>query len=121
MEHWRSYASKLDLLGLMLLGLYVGRRGAVWNADIRQKIARQALPWLIGVGFGGCLIWVAMQNFGMGDSSSLAHTMIRKSGRLASGHECTRSGIRGCNHAADRGRTAGEDYSHRLLPWAGWR
>jgi uncharacterized protein len=41
-------------------------------------IARKALPWLIGVGFGGCLIWVAMQNFGMGDSSSLAHTMIRK-------------------------------------------
>jgi uncharacterized protein len=74
---WRSYASKLDLLGLMLLGLYVGRRGAVWNADIRRTIARQALPWLVGVGFGGCLIWVAMEDFGLGESSSLTITMIQ--------------------------------------------
>jgi uncharacterized protein len=74
---WRSYAYKLDLLGLMLLGLYVGRRGAVWNADIRRMIAKQALPWLIGVGFGGCLIWVGMEDFGMGDSSSFAPTMIQ--------------------------------------------
>jgi uncharacterized protein len=74
---WGWYVGKLDLMGLMLLGLYVGRRGAVWNADIRRMIARKALPWLIGVGFGGCLIWVAMEDFGIGDSSSLAHTMIR--------------------------------------------
>lgn len=74
---WLWYVGKLDMLGLMLLGLYVGRRGAVWNADIRRMIARQALPWLVGVGFGGCLIWVAMQHFGMGNSSSLAHTVIQ--------------------------------------------
>jgi uncharacterized protein len=73
---WRWCMGKLDLLGLMLLGLYVGRRGAVWNADIRRMIARQALPWLVGVGFGGCLIWVAMEDFGMGDSSSIANAMI---------------------------------------------
>jgi uncharacterized protein len=71
------YVGKLDLLGLMLLGLYVGRRGAVWDVEIRRMIARQALPWLIGVGFGGCLIWVAMQDFSLGDSSSLIHTMIQ--------------------------------------------
>ena len=71
------YMVKLEYLGLMLLGLYVGRRGAVWNVDIRRMIAKQALPWLIGVGFGGCLIWVAMEDFGLGESSSLAHTMIQ--------------------------------------------
>ena len=73
---WRWCMGKLDLLGLMLLGLYVGRRGAVWNADIRRRVARQALPWLIGAGFGGCLIWVAMQDFGLGASGSLVHRVI---------------------------------------------
>ena len=76
-SNWLFYVGKLDMLGLMLLGVYVGRRGAVWNTDIRRMIARQALPWLVSVGLGGCLIWVAMQNFGMGDSSSLALTVIQ--------------------------------------------
>ena len=74
---WHRYVRDLGFLGLMLLGVYVGRRGAVWDADVRKKIARKALPWLIGVGFCGSLIWVAMEDFGIGDSSSLAHTIIQ--------------------------------------------
>jgi len=74
---WYRYMGNLGFLGLMLLGLYVGRRGAVWNADVRKTIASKALPWLIGVGISGSLLWVAMEDFDIGDSSSLVHTIIQ--------------------------------------------
>jgi uncharacterized protein len=73
---WRYYVEDLDILGLMLLGLYMGRRGAVWDRDIQVDIARRVLPWLLGIGFFGCAAWVAMDNFGLGDESSIHHSFV---------------------------------------------
>jgi len=66
---WRYYLGDLDLLGLMLIGLFIGRIGAVWNRDIQCAVARKALPWLLSIGFAGCAIWVAMKQLGVGDAS----------------------------------------------------
>jgi len=73
---WQYYLGDLDILGLMLLGLYVGRRGAIWDRDIQVIVARKALPWLLSIGFIGCTTWVAMQNFGIGDESSSYHPLL---------------------------------------------
>jgi uncharacterized protein len=75
---WRYYASELRLLGIMLLGLYVARRGAVWDPDVRRSMARKALPWLIGVGFSGCLFWVVLSDFGVGDETSAMYMILGK-------------------------------------------
>lgn len=76
LTQWQYYVADLDILGLMLLGLYIGRRGAIWNRDIQVNIARKALPWLLGVGFLGCFTWVAMENFGLGNESSTHHSFV---------------------------------------------
>lgn len=60
---WHYYASEVSLLGIMLLGLYVARRGAIWDPSVRRSLARKTLPWLIGLGFAGCLVWVVMSDF----------------------------------------------------------
>jgi uncharacterized protein len=73
---WRYYPGDIDLLGIMLIGLYVARRGAVWDRDIRLSLARKTLPWLIGVGFVGCLVGVIMLNFGVGEKAPLLHLII---------------------------------------------
>jgi len=75
---WRYYASELRLLGIMLLGLYVARLGAVWDSDVRRLLARKALPWLIGIGFSGCLVWVVMADFGVGDKTSAVYLILPK-------------------------------------------
>ncbi len=75
---WRYYASELRLLGIMLLGLYVARRGAVWDPDVRGSLARKTLPWLIGVGFSGCLFWVVLSDFGVGDETSAMYMILGK-------------------------------------------
>ncbi len=75
---WRYYLEELYLLGIMLLGLYVARLGAVWDYDIRRSLARKTLPWLIGVGFSGCLVWVVMEDFGVGDKTSVIHLIMRR-------------------------------------------
>jgi uncharacterized protein len=75
---WRYYASEVRLLGIMLLGLYVARRGAVWDPEVRRSLARKTLPWLIGVGFGGCLIWVVMLDFRAADESSAFYLILGK-------------------------------------------
>jgi uncharacterized protein len=74
---WRYYAGELYLLGIMLLGLYVARLGAVWDSDIRRSLARKTLPWLISIGFSGCLVWVVMADFSVGDKTSVIHLIIR--------------------------------------------
>jgi uncharacterized protein len=73
---WRYYPGDIDLLGIMLIGLYVARRGAVWDRDIRLSLARKTLPWLIGVGFVGCLVGVITLNFGVGEKAPLLHMII---------------------------------------------
>jgi len=75
---WHYYLGELDLLGIMLLGLFVGRQRAIWDPAIRWSLARKVLPWLIGIGFGGCLIWVVMQDFSVGDTTSVVHLIIRE-------------------------------------------
>jgi uncharacterized protein len=68
---WRYYASEVRLLGVMLLGLYVARRGAVWDPSARRSLAKKSLPWLIAAGFAGCLVWVVMADFAKIDESSI--------------------------------------------------
>jgi uncharacterized protein len=68
---WRYYASEVRWLGIMLLGLYVASRGAVWDPSVRRSLAKKTLPWLIGVGFFGCLIWVVMADFARVDETSV--------------------------------------------------
>jgi uncharacterized protein len=46
------------LLGLMLLGCYVCRCGALKDSTVRVKMARTALPWLLSVGGFGMVIFV---------------------------------------------------------------
>jgi len=72
------YVGNLDLLGLLLIGLYLGRRGAIRNPDLRLALARKSLPWLLGVGLTGCLVWVAMEDFGLGDPTNPLHAAIRE-------------------------------------------
>jgi len=74
---WKYYIGDLDLLGLMLLGLYLGKSGAIRNRDIQVQLARRVMPWLLGIGFTSCAIWIAMENFGLGDESSMHHEVVR--------------------------------------------
>jgi len=76
LTQWQYYLGDLAILGLMLLGLYIGRRGAVWDRDLQVAIARKALPWLLGIGFFGSATWVAMEKFGLGDESSIHHSFL---------------------------------------------
>jgi uncharacterized protein len=71
------YVDNLDLLAIMLLGLWVGRAGALEDAAVRQRLARSALPWLLGVGLAGCVVWTAMVDFGLGQSHDPAWTIFR--------------------------------------------
>lgn len=67
---WRYILKNLDIPGLMLIGLYVGRRGAIWDRVVQTRMARRMLPWLLSVGFAGCAFWVAMEDFGVMDPAS---------------------------------------------------
>ncbi len=74
---WRYYVDNLDLLAIMLLGLWVGRAGALADAAARRRLARSALPWLLGVGLAGCVVWTAMVDFGLGQPHDPAWTIFR--------------------------------------------
>ena len=67
----------LDLLALLLLGLYVGRLGVIRDAEKRRELARRVLPFLLGIGFTGCLVFVILRDLGVGDPNLLSHKMIR--------------------------------------------
>jgi len=75
-SNWRYYPNNVGLLGYMLLGLYLARRGAIRDSEVRNFIAKKALPWLLGAGMTGALIFVLMQSFGFGASGELAHIII---------------------------------------------
>ena len=66
---WEYYLGDLDLLGLMLIGLFIGRVGAVWNRDVQVTVAQKAAPWLLGIGLAGCAAWVALKQLGVGEES----------------------------------------------------
>ena len=49
-SEWETWIDRIGILGLMLIGLYVAKRGAVWQPEVRRNIARRALPWLMLAG-----------------------------------------------------------------------
>jgi len=73
---WDYYFGEIDVFGLMLLGLYVGRIGAFADEQIRMSLARRVAPWLITIGFLGCVIWIAMDTFGLGKETLRHHDFI---------------------------------------------
>ncbi|MEJ2129759.1 MAG: DUF418 domain-containing protein, partial [Woeseiaceae bacterium] len=73
---WRYYLGDIDLLGLMLLGLFVARQGAITDLTVRLALARRMLPWLLTIGFLGCVAWVAMETFGLGRDAIEYHGFI---------------------------------------------
>lgn len=60
---FRQRLSDFDILGLLLLGLYVGRCGFVYNSETRVLFARRVLPWLAGVGTVGVLTFIYLEHF----------------------------------------------------------
>ena len=73
---WFYYPGSLGTLGLMLLGLYVARRGAVWRPEVRRAIASRALPWLFGSGAIAALTAIVMNDFGFGSETSLVQRIL---------------------------------------------
>jgi len=69
---WKQRLWDASLLGLMLLGCYVCRRGALQDSAARTKMARTALPWLLSIGVAGMVISVWLHHFAGADSDVLA-------------------------------------------------
>jgi uncharacterized protein len=67
---WRYYLLDLDVFVIMLLGLYVARRGAVWNKEVRLALARKTAGWLLGIGTISAIGWVAIARIGPDDPST---------------------------------------------------
>ncbi len=68
---WKQRLSDAPLLGLMLLGCYVCRRGALQNSAARLKMARTALPWLLSIGMIGMVVFVWLRPWPSADSDLL--------------------------------------------------
>ncbi len=71
MVTWKAYLGDAALLGLMLLGCYVCRRGALQDSAVRLKMARSALPWLLSIGVAGVVIFVGLHPRTNADSELL--------------------------------------------------
>jgi uncharacterized protein len=68
---WKQRLWDAEILGLMLLGCYVCRRGVLRSPAARMKMARTALPWLLSVGVAGMVISVWLHHFAGVDSDVL--------------------------------------------------
>ena len=68
---WKQRLWDAPLLGLMLLGGYVCRRGALQDPAVRLGMARTALPWLLSVGIAGMVSFVWLHHFAAADSDLL--------------------------------------------------
>jgi len=68
---WRQRLWDAPLLGLMLLGCYVCRRGALQDLAVRLKMARSALPWLLSIGMTGMVTFVWLSPWPNADSDLL--------------------------------------------------
>ncbi len=68
---WKHWVWDVSLLGLMLLGCYVCRRGALQDPAVRMKMARTALPWLLSIGAAGMVIFVWLRPWPSADSDLL--------------------------------------------------
>jgi uncharacterized protein len=68
---WKQRLWDASILGLMLLGCYVCRRGALQDSATRTKMACTALPWLLSIGVAGMVISVWLRHFAGADSDVL--------------------------------------------------
>ncbi len=68
---WKQCLSDAPLLGLMLLGCYVCRRGALQDSAVRMKTVRTVLPWLLSIGMAGMVIFVWLRPWPNADSDLL--------------------------------------------------
>jgi len=60
-----------SLLGLMLLGGYICRRGALQDPAVRMKMACTALPWMLSIGATGMVIFVWLHPWPEADTELL--------------------------------------------------
>jgi len=70
------YLGDLDILGLMLLGLCVGRIGAIWDRTVQISLAKRYVWWLLGIGFACGALGMAMSQFGLGDDNSIHYSVV---------------------------------------------
>ncbi len=66
LKYVKSFEQRLrdiDILGLLLLGVYVARRGVLSDPEVRREFARRALPWLLSIGSAGVLAFVVIEHF----------------------------------------------------------
>ena len=80
-DNWSSYFNwqtwlNFEVVGLLLVGLYIGRKGAVDNAGVRKAMARRAVSWLLGIGFTACLLSLVLVH-SESDDSTLTRTIVR--------------------------------------------
>ncbi len=68
---WKQRLWDASILGLMLLGYYVCRRGALQDSAARTKMACTALPWLLSIGVAGMVTSVWLRHFAGADSDVL--------------------------------------------------
>jgi uncharacterized protein len=68
---WKQLFWDASLLGLMLLGCYVCRRGALERGEVRIRMARAALPWLLGIGATGMAIFLWLRPWPNADTALL--------------------------------------------------
>ena len=67
---WSTWVDRVGTFGMLLIGIYIARRGAVWNRDVRCDIARDALPSLLGIGTACSLYAMISIDFDVGDHYS---------------------------------------------------
>jgi len=75
---WPYYLIDLDFFVVMLLGLYVARRGAVWDEGVRQALAKKTVTWLLGIGIVSALAWVVIARLDPGEDSAELFRALRR-------------------------------------------
>ena len=100
---WKQRLWDASILGLMLLGCYVCRRGALQDSAARTKMARTALPWLLSIGLAGMVISVWLRHFAGADSGVL--TLIGGPRALARRCPSSRTWLRRNHHLGDGKRS----------------
>jgi len=71
LRSWIKPPWEISMLGLMLFGAYVCRSGAIQNPAVRLKMARSVMPWLLGIGLTGSMVFVWMSPWPNADTDLL--------------------------------------------------
>ena len=72
LRSWAKPPWGFSILGLMLLGGYVCRSGAIHDPVVRLKIARSVLPWLLGIGAPAMIVFVYLDPWPSADTELLS-------------------------------------------------